>query len=107
MTANFGHAGGIRRIKVGLEYSDRGEIVYMRGFRQVSRLCFGKPQCQSERGHLDDATNFCGQEKSILTQSLGLDESIITSDRKLRHAGGIRRIKVGLEYSDRGEIVYV
>ena len=28
MTANFGHAGGIRRIKVGLEYSDRGEIVY-------------------------------------------------------------------------------
>ena len=27
MTANFGHAGGIRRIKVGLEYSDRGEIV--------------------------------------------------------------------------------
>ena len=34
--------------------------------------------------YFDGATSFCGQEKSILTQSLGLDESIITYDRKLR-----------------------
>ena len=41
MNANFGHAGGIRRIKVGLEYSDRGEIVERKlGYRGADGVRF-------------------------------------------------------------------